>query len=568
MTILTFIFSLRGITTIAVLAFFFWLLTGYPQWRAQRIHNNIHNNDDNDNIKTKIATGITSIKQELATTEQQKSDQTTNQETPATEENKPIKDLSLAHYILVTPFAALYILVRAIFDAVRYTLYFVIWSCEKAIPHLDDWLYHTMTVWVPAKYNAIEQWWIHKGQPGLIASVQHFKQEKIPVIIENMEAFFKVVYRIGCIVSSATNDFIHAWKRFTERHDWRQLATDLGNVAYTVLWSPLAWVVTRSIRLAKLVYGGLRSAAISIQSDVVWIYSILIPTVYDYMISTRLAHWAHVGTRKLVKALQSICLGIHEYLIVPTLGRFLTWLVRSIDQLILLLQNHTIQQRLHRIYKSMAPNLVWTVFEFSHVFLEVIKWAHTVCVQLLYPAYKLFMKRVLPRLAIAYQKIVIHWAYQLHLYPAWLKVYPYLNAPLLWAYTNVTVPLLNQIYILVASISNYVTRHLLVKLQIILNMAIEISILYSQQSYQILQSWLLKQAPVLSQIIYNSYQRFLNMCDWVALRQETWLIASSLYESIQFNANQIYLSIERSLNAWAKEQGGTDELAISKQKLA
>ncbi|KAI8080915.1 hypothetical protein BDF21DRAFT_418040 [Thamnidium elegans] len=556
MTTLNFIFSLKGITLIALAAFFFWLLTGYPQWKQQSIHN------DHDSLKTKIATEIATLKQEA-----EQINQEPNQKQDI-KDDKPIKDLSLAHYILVAPFAALYILGRIILDTVRYTLYFVIWSCEKSIPHIDDWLFDKVTIWLPKKCNELEQWWICKGKPSIAAYSHHFQHDTLPAIIRNTETFFETSYRIGCIVSSAMQDFIDAWKRFTQRHDWHQLTTDLGNIAYIVVWSPLVWVVTRSVRLAKLVYSGLRSAAISIQGDVVWIYSTLIPTVYDYMITTRLAQWIFIGILSVAKGTQYACIALHQYVLVPTLGRFLTWLVKSIDQAILLLQDHTIQQKLHRIYKWMAPNLVWTILEFSRVFLEIVKWAHSVCIHLLYPAYTLFMKRVLPSLAIAYQKIVIHWGYELHLYPAWLKVYPYLNTPLLWAYINLAVPLLNGIYTFVASTSSHVTRLLLVKLQIILNKAIEISIFYSQWSYRIIQSWLLKQAPVLSEMIQNSYQIFINAYDWDSLKQDTLSLCTTLYDWIQVQSNLMYLSIERSLSTWVKEQGGTDELTISKQKLA
>ncbi|KAI9273179.1 hypothetical protein EDC94DRAFT_594092 [Helicostylum pulchrum] len=563
MTTLNFIFSLKGITLIALTAFFVWLLTGYPQWKQQRTTTTTTTTHTNhDSLKTKISTEIASLKQEAG---QQVNNPEANGQQDTQGNNRPIKDLSLAHYILVTPFAALYILGRVILDTVRYSVYFVIWSCERSIPHIDDWLFDKVTIWLPKKYSELEQWWIYKGKPSVAAYSHHFQHATLPAIIKNTETFFETGYRIGCTVSSATQDFIDAWKRFTQRHDWHQLTTDLGNVAYIVIWAPLVWVVIRSVRLANLVYSGLRSVAISVQGDVVWICSTLIPAVYDYMITTRLAQWIYIGILSAGKGMRSTCLALHQYVLVPTLGRFLIWLVKSIDQAILLLQDHTIQQKLHRIYKWMAPKIVWTILEFSGVFLEIVKWAHSVCIQLLYPAYRLFMKRVLPSLAIAYQKIVVHWGYELHLYPAWVKVYPYLNTPLLWAYTNVTVPLLNGVYTFVASISNHVTRLLLVKLQIILNKAIEISIFYSQWSYRITQSWLLKQAPVLSEIIQNSYQVFLNACDWDSLKQDTVALCTDLYDWIQVQSNLVYLSIERSLSSWVKEQGGEGG---EKQKLA
>lgn len=535
---LTFIFSLKGILSISLLTFFIWLLGDYPYWRAKRANNK-------NSITVTTATTATA-----ETTSLQPDTNDTNEK-----HQKPIENLSLTHYILVSPFAAVYILGRAILDTIRYSLYFALWWCEKSIPYIDDWLYDKATIWIPKKYNEIESWWITKGKPGFISYKNHFQQQTLPTLIANLELFFIKTYNTGCIVVSSTQDFINAWKRFTQRHDWRQLATDLSNVAYTVFWNPLVWIVTRSIRLGKLVYHGLRSAAISIRDDIMWICSTLIPVIYNYTISTRLMRLCGISITKLTKGVHQLCLGIHEYLLVPTLGRFLTWLVKSIDQLILLLQDHTIQQKLLRMYRWTAPNLVWTIFEFSSFVTEIGTWARFVFIQLLYPAYVLFVRRVIPRLAIAYQKIVIQWGYELHIYPAWLMIYPYLNAPLLWAYTKLTVPVLNGLYTLVASLSTYVTQHLVVKLQTILSKVIEISMSYAQWVYSVIQSWLIKQAPVLSDLIQKLYTLIINSCDWDGLKQDTWLIMTELYDWTSKQSNMVYLSFERSLSAWAKEQG-------------
>lgn len=534
---ITYLFSYKGILFISLLTFLVWLLGDYPQWRAKRANNVA--------VTTETATSKT------AETKSVQPDNVKHQ--------RPIENLSLAHYILVSPFAAIYILGRAILDAIRYSFYFVLWWCEKSVPYIDDWLFDKATIWIPNKYNQLESWWISTGKPGFVSHKQQFQQQTLPILIENLELFFKKTYQVGCIVASSIQDFINAWKRFTQRHDWRQLATDLSNVAYTVIWNPSVWIVTRSIRLATLVYRGLRAAAVSIRDDVIWISTTLIPSMYNYTISTRLVKQCITSTTKLIKVIEQVCLGIHVYLLIPTLGRFLTWLVKSIDQLILLLQDNTLQQRLTRIYRFTAPHLTWILFELGGIATDIATWMHLVFVQVLYPAYALFMKRVVPRLAIAYQKVVIHWGYELHIYPAWLIIYPYMNTPLLWAYTHLTVPMLNGIYTFVVSISSFVTEHLVVKLQILFSKMIEISWSSSQWMYNVAQTWLIKQAPVLSGLIQTLYTLMINSCDWEGLKQDTWLIVSELYDWTSKQSNVLYFSLERSLSAWAKEQGAQDK---------
>lgn len=540
------LFSFKGIVSISLLTFLVWLLGDYSQWKAKRVNT--------DSVTTATSAIATTTTAETTNAESE------NTNTAKEKEQKPIEKLSLAHYILVSPFAAIYILGRVILDAFRYSLYYALWWCEKSIPYIDDWLYDKVTIWLPKKYNQLETWWINKGRPGFIIRKQHFLKETLPTVAEHCEIIMVKTYQIGCTVASSAQDFIDAWKRFVQRHDWRQLVTDLTDVACTVIWDPSVWIVTRSIRLGKLAYHGLRSAGISIRDDVEWVCTVVIPSIYNYMISTRLVKIGLSALQRLKKGIEFICLRIHEYVLVPTLGRFLTWLVKSIDLLILLLQDHSLQQRLLRIYRWTAPNLVWTFFEVGEIMTDIGRWLQFAYVELLYPAYALFMKRVVPRLAIAYQEIVIRWVYELHLYPAWVIIYPYLNGPLLWAYTNLTVPVLNGVYRCIASVSAYVTQHSLVKLQAFLSKAIEISLRYSQMVYDIVQSWLIRQAPVLSGLIQKSYTRMIDACDWDGLREDTWFIMSQFYDWVSHQSNMIYLSLERSLSTWAKEQGAKEKV--------
>jgi hypothetical protein len=535
----TYIFSVKGVASLFLPILIAWLLQDYPEWRAKRLKNTL--------VGDKKSKAPAEQQQQLQQQEEDKDKQ------PNDKSNKD-DNLSIAHYILVSPFAAVYIITRAILDIIRFSLYFMIWSCERSMPYIDDWLFDTVTIWIPRKFNEIEKWWIKKGQPSFILYKTQFKQNTLPTIVENMELLFNAAYKIGCIVHKSMQNFISAWKRFVERHDWRQLSQDLSEIAETIIWNPTVWFVTRSIKLCKLIYSGLYSAIISIKNEIIWSCTVIIPTIFNYIVSTRLARLLYTGTVKLSNGIQWICLNINNYLLAPTLGRFLTWLVRGIDKIILLLSTHTFQQRLRRIYKWISPNLVWTVIEISSMVVQVVKWAQLFFNQLVYPAYNLFITNVKPQLAIAYQSIIVKWLFEAHLYPTWFKICPYLNIPLHWVYNHLIAAMLNGLYKISFSIYQYVTQQILVQVQVVSSKMIKFSMVYAQWVYSHIQLWLIKQAPILSNMISKLYDTMINSCDWNQLGQDIWTTATLMYSWISEQSNMVYLSLERSLSAWAKEQ--------------
>lgn len=562
----TFYFSIKGIVSLSpFLVFLAWLLRDYPEWRSKRIKSL----GDESAIVVETAS---QQQEETNDQDKQQVQQQNDQNITATGESKNNShtkeaNLSIAHYILVTPFAAFYIIARAILDIIRFSLYFIIWSCEISLPYIDDWLFDKVTIWIPEKYNKLEKWWIEKGQPSFVSYKTQFQQITLPAIIENMELFFTKSYEIKCVVQASMQKFIAAWKTFIKRHDWRQLSQDLGDVVYMVIWSPTVWIVTRSIRLGKLVYSGLRSTAISIKNDIVWISTIAIPTSYNYIISTQLAKYSFVCASKLSNTTQSVCIHINNYLLAPTLGRLLTWTVQGIDKLILLLQTNTFQQRLRRIYCWISPNMVWAIIEFSSLVIHISKWAHLLFSQLFLPAYNLFMVYVKPQLASAYQGIIVKWLFEAHIIPAWLKLYPYLNVPVHYIYNNIISPISSQLYIAISALYQYVTQQLLVQLQAILTKVNQFTMVYTQWVYSHIQSWLIRQAPILLNMIQKLYEFIVNSCDWNQLQQDTWTVVTTLYNWIAEQSNMIYLSLERSLSSWTKEQQEQNGGVPLKEKL-
>lgn len=530
---LTAIFSVKGLLTLSILTFLFWILQQYPEWRAQR--------------RAQTTEAITKASSTLAESRQNEQEKEENIE----KQTKEVENLSLTHYILVTPFAALYIICRAIIDTIRYSLYYLLWSCEKSVPLIDDWLFEKVTITLPTKYNDFTQWWTEEGQPKYNHFKEHFRDNTLPSVVKNLELLFLKLYEISCVVQSCALDFIEAWKRFVQRHDWKQLAADLSDIAFTIFWNPLVWTVTRTLNLGRLIYHGLRSATMSMKNDVTWICTVLIPTVYNYISSTVIAKKLCSGTIKLMDGIQWIAVNTYQHLLVPTVGRFMNLLVNIIDRvLVVLLQSQTIQEKLKTIYRYTMPNLVWIIFECSSLVTEILTWVHLVFTQVVRPAYTLFMRHVVPRLAIAYQSIIVRWIFELHLYPAWLTIYPYLNAPLFWSYAHLILPVVNNLYSVVTSITHYVTQYQLAQLQVLLNKVVAVT----QVVYGGICTWLLRQAPILSNTLRKLSQMIINSCDWNGLSQDALLLANMFYNWISVHSNKIYLSLERSLTVWVEEQ--------------
>lgn len=557
---LSFIFSIQGFIYISILALLTWLLQGYPSWRQEKLAS-LKSDDKNKLLLSPAAAA--------ATTTTTSSPSSSSLSKDSTQENAPTEKLSLAHYILATPFAAFYIVGRATFDTIRYSIYWLLWSCERTLPHLDDWLFDFVTVSLPRAYTTMEHWWTEQGKPTCQRCTEYTQQHVIPNTVHGLEVFFVGTYRVGCNIKAITIEFVNAWKRFVDRHNWHQLAIDLSNVAYKTCWVPTAWLVTRTTRLCKITYTGLRAMVISIGNDVHWICTVAIPSVYNYIASTQLAQWIWRGSVAVWKSFEKSGIWINSYLLAPTIGRLLTFLVRSIDSLILLLQQRTIQEKLERIYRLVAPHVVWACMDSVAVLNDIVSGSYHVYKELVVPTYALFMKHIMPRLTIAYKAAaanLVEW-HNTHLYPAWLVIYPYLNTPLLWIHTNLTLPIYREMYTMVATMINYMTQHLNAQLWNLGAKLVGFTAAYAASVYSFIQYWLLKQAPVLAAFIQSSYEKVIQLCDWNALQQDIMSSVALMYDWISKQSNAMYSSLERSLGAWADEQQGQDQELSKKQKM-
>lgn len=523
----SFFFSIQSLLILCIALFIFYILQDYPQWKSNR--------------------------QPATTREESKPTSSKQQQESAENKKDSIENVSIAHYILVMPFAVLYIIVRVLFDAIRYSLYYTLWTIEQSLPYIDDWLFDTLTVWLPAKVNEWSEWWKDKGKPAYLIYQDHFYQHTLPALIQLMENAFVNLYRLGCVCQSLASELIDIWTKFVNGHDWNQLVDDLSEVAYRAICQPMMTVTTSIIRLCQLIYRGTKYLYLSMKADIVWAATEAVPRMYDYVISTRLVHLLSAVFDLLYKQLLRIILGIRDHLLAPTLGRALSWLVRGIDYVLLLLQTNKFQQRLERVCRFLIPQTTWVITEIWRTVSDLWTVIRMIHYQLIYPAYLVYVKHVMPRLSVGYHQMRdrLIQLYKRQIHPAWLYLIPYIRTPII------------QIYIFIRPLGN-LTQAIsteLIKWSLRLGSCMQVGIIqffqlfavYMHQLYEVLQQWLMKQAPLLSKLLQHCLDK-IYAYNWQGMKDDLMNNGFILYQWISEECNLIYASIERSLVVWVNEQ--------------
>ncbi|KAI8992595.1 hypothetical protein BDB01DRAFT_778976 [Pilobolus umbonatus] len=533
----SFLLSYKGITTVISLIVLYYLIKDYSKWReSKKSKKDIVNTDTVDENKIK-------------------------NDSSNTPENKD--KLSMAHYILVSPFAATYIVGRAIVDSIKYTIYYALWYSEQIIPHLDDWLFNTVTVWLPAKYNQTEHWWTNTGYPLFKKSLTHFTQHIIPLIIQYMETFFMTLYSVCCTVQSTTARFIAFCRDFTQRPEWYALGHRLYEIAYLVIWSPSTWIVTRSIQLGRLIYSGCYASFLSLKEDVHWLIDDIIPRIYGYIASTRIVRVIQFMLSLIYKTVSIVSHVVKDYLLVPVIGNILTWTVRAVDQLIMITQTHGhfVSDGVHIIYSFLGPHIVWMFMDFSLLIMDVIKSINIIFAELLIPAYRLFVKHLLPKLSVLYLGLRTRFIslYSAYISPTWQMIYPYGNKIWQWLYVKMSIPIEVVSQFMYNIVINIRSR-MLVLVQSMASIAVDqlkLSLIHAQTFYTWASIWLQKQAPLLSDLLYKIWMVFASY-DWTSIIEEGRMVIATIEEWTSTQANIMYASLERSLTLWAVEQGSEE----------
>ncbi|CAO3690707.1 unnamed protein product [Rhizopus stolonifer] len=431
-----------------------------------------------------------------------------------------VNNASLVHYILVAPFAAFYVIVRLLFDTVRYGLYYSLWYLERSWPQIDDWLFETITVRLPHRLEQLETYWSEIGRPTLVGYQAHFLKHWLPRSLEAVEVVCLRIYQFGCAVQRLVVAMVVVWRRFAESHDWQRLAKDMGEALEGIAIS--LW------RLGELGYRGCHQAIISIKADIIWLASWVLP-VLDWLFGV--GEWIVVRLEVVVGPM----LWIRDTLVAPTLVRALVVCLKAIDRLLLMVQRNS--HLLERIHRFLTPHLVWICLDFLKMGADLwtlIKKAF----KEIEPAFDLFVKHVLPRLSVAYRKLRERlWCW---LAPTWNFIVPYLQSlcgPVVLGIQIACIKVADWLWLCLPSLQTVVARCLLMAAGC------------GRQIYSVSQQWLVKQAPVLSGLLQQIHDY-----DWQRCNQVMTSMTLVTYQWASVQTQLVYSSLERSLVGWANEK--------------
>jgi hypothetical protein len=174
--------------------------------------------------------------------------------------------------------------------------------------------------------------------------------------------------------------------------------------------------------------------------------------------------------------------------------------------------------------------------------------------QIINPAYRLYVKHVVPRLSATYHQLrdKVSQYFVTYIYPTWLRVVPYLEKPAAWLYVMIGPLVYNVCKRLFDVIGAYLTQ-IVMYVHIIASQCLKATLILTHRMYMALQNWLAKQAPLLSSSL-QQVSGYLYNLNWQAMTNEVTSIVYAIYQWTTEQGGLVYASLERSLTTWAKEQ--------------
>ncbi|KAI9320524.1 hypothetical protein BX666DRAFT_1908894 [Dichotomocladium elegans] len=451
-------------------------------------------------------------------------------------------DFSILHYILAMPVASIYIVARAVYDAIRFTVFWALWGLEKSAPSVDDWLFHTLTVWLPEKFGQLDHWWTEQGSLLWQDAQNYTTQCIIPMIIRTFERLFVVLTQLAGVLHKFWLDF----KCF------RQMLVEFGNrrkliiIDFVEKW--IVPVILRLWRLAVILYEGAVRVCRSIWQDIVWIAQVVIPSTIEVIAKTRLFRWLH----SVIFAGIEIAHCIVSKLSVPLLRILHLVVLKALIAMNNLLQSHLFQRHWRQIRNAISVRMVWFILEASEHVQSSVRFLQFIFAHVLLPVAILYMRNIHPRLSRAYHLWVSVLVYRV-LQPMWIAIHPYVIILYRLIHSRLSVPL--AAFSTLVQMIAWQGLELGHRIGLYLGLAVQ-SVLKSllpaiQVIYSWVAIWLERQVPAVThacQIIWDLVASY----DWVNLWSQV----------IQWSTTQgetLFLSLERMLIDWFKDQAPQEE---------
>ncbi|KAJ8661491.1 hypothetical protein O0I10_002757 [Lichtheimia ornata] len=496
--------------------FLLWLCQDYPTWRRERRRQQLDGSSS--------STGKDNTPTASTTTPSSSSSSSTASTTTKKEEKEDGKkpSFSLAHYILATPLAVVYMVIRLILDALRHAIYYTLWGIEKAAPHVDDWLFDKVTVWIPAKLEQWQQWWEDHGKRHLQTVQRYTKQRLLPALIQGVETTVVALVYGGREAARLWDQMMLAWQRFMQQHDWQQLASDLVDVL-----TPMA---LRIARLAAMVYHGTLRIGQSLKQDALWVWTIAIPFIVNKVAAS---------SNTIRRILDSCCIAgiwITDHVVTPMVRIIQPAMIKTADTILGIVQSPTFIRLRYDCYRAMAVRFVWVVMESMTMIQDMSICVEWVIVHTLVPLISCYFNEIQPRLAHVYHYMVALLVQQI-LMPIYQRSYPLC----ITLYTSIARPIAMAIH--------QATQHTYKVVSLLGQRAIQITVQALQHMWPLVSAtsqWLQRQAPFLYELFASIHFKV----DWPSLGQDVmgmgrWMVTQ---------AENVLASFERTFSEWIKDQ--------------
>ncbi|KAI9499524.1 hypothetical protein BDB00DRAFT_866397 [Zychaea mexicana] len=510
------------------------------------------------NVNTNLTKSFDESYDEQIAEQQREQKQT---EKPTTQKQQ----LSIVHYVLAMPLAAVYIVARALLDCIRGSVFWTLWFIEKSAPMIDAWLFDKVTVWLPAKYAQCEQWWTTRGVHVCYETQQYALYTAIPATIHCIDHLFIGIVHFYRWTHKISIQFGDAWQRFAKQHDWKQLASDMANVWTAVVWKPTVWTVYRFYRLGVLLYYGSQQVLRSIKNDLTWLATIALPTIWSFIKATRMYDWVSRSASWTSMQMKWVVARALEQVALPLLRNARCGIITTVDFIASVIESHGFQTRLQKMRTVFFSNVVWLIEEQAGFF--------TNNVELLMPCIAYFTNEIMPSLAKAYKRLTtMLWAFYIRqIRPALISAYFFVQ-PTIIAYYRFVSDTVSDPIIAVWMFAQSVSSRIWVAVQLHGHHTLAASIrsiqqsanhtwLLSKQLYVYLTLWIEKHAPYILDVFSKAWELAVSN-GWALVQLDTtemkdWVVKVSA---------MTFESLERTLSEWIKEQSQTSYTATNKEK--
>ncbi|KAI8088777.1 uncharacterized protein BX664DRAFT_358420 [Halteromyces radiatus] len=529
-----------------VFLFLWWILKDYPIWREKQLQ--LNNDQTKNNTQTTVQHNVSATQQ-----------QHTNDEQDTPKHTDQIPALPLTQYILMIPMAVFYLVGRFLMDMVRLCLYHIIYKAEQKAPVVDAWLFDKVTVWLPQKYEQADNWWTTQGRPKWHQWQHELIYHTIPTTINYMDYFFAHVYNLYQTLAEELGKLSVALQTFREKHDWRQLGLDLGNMMYFLVWQPCVFIVMHTYTLSVLFYQGCRSGLVSTWKDIQWLFTQCIPHVIDWARETRGWIWFNNIRRRCQASIMKLTIKLVAIvsLWIQQLGSYGIWIVESLFAWIG--SSDWIRKQWKHLHYATLGYGIWICGEIV-VLMQTMQY----CVDNgLVPLGQAFMNHVLPRLSDGYQRLLLETGMIYIRY-----VQPKAQIVVVWL-GKMVIPLslfLERYYLVILSSLKFFVIGL--NWNGIMNTSATIIryfhsvLLWFTRSprFKKLLDFIYHQGVI---FISNGWKKMIGDLDWSRLI----FAAEQIYVIIQEQGSLLFASLERTLNDWKqRQQGLTADMRAEKKK--